>query len=434
MNNNDALASAWAVLEQAAVDYEGKPVGIIASVDDEQAETLNYNQVFVRDFFVSALALLTKGRSEPIRNFLLVCTELQSQVDDYSGFRPGRGLMPASFLVNEQGRLAADFGEKAIGRVTPTDSGLWWLILLRVYVKATDDTDILARKEIRQAVHLILELVTFTWVDTFPTLLVSDGSFMIDRRLGVYGYPLEIQVLLYGALRASHELFPDDEVLQKQAQHKLGELQVFIREFYWLTPDRLNQIYRFEKNAFGCRMVHDLNIQPNSIPKWLYEWLPDACGYFVGNVGPARMDFRVFMQGNLMAILFGLMDDKQAKMFLNLVEKRWDDLVGRMPLKLVYPAVEGRDWEILTSFDPKNIPWSYHNGGHWPFLLWSYTAACIGHDQLDKAQEAIKLARPRLLEDRWPEYYDGINGRLLGKEARRKQTWSAAGFVLLRKR
>ena len=28
----------------------------------------------------------------------------------------------------------------------------------------------------------------------FPTLLVTDGSCMIDRRMGIHGHPLEIQV------------------------------------------------------------------------------------------------------------------------------------------------------------------------------------------------------------------------------------------------
>jgi glycogen debranching enzyme len=35
--------------------------------------------------------------------------------------------------------LSADFGEHAIARVPPVDSCLWWIILLRAYVKATGD-------------------------------------------------------------------------------------------------------------------------------------------------------------------------------------------------------------------------------------------------------------------------------------------------------
>ena len=41
----------------------------------------------------------------------------------------------SSFKIeSENGRdtLESDFGEKAIGRVTPVDSSLWWLYLLRM--------------------------------------------------------------------------------------------------------------------------------------------------------------------------------------------------------------------------------------------------------------------------------------------------------------
>lgn len=50
--------------------------------------------------------------------------------------------MPASFKVlhdHEKNTdiMIADFGESAIGRVAPVDSGFWWIILLRAYCKAT---------------------------------------------------------------------------------------------------------------------------------------------------------------------------------------------------------------------------------------------------------------------------------------------------------
>ncbi|CAN1293827.1 Alkaline/neutral invertase CINV2 [Linum perenne] len=41
-----------------------------------------------------------------------------------------------------------------------------------------------------------------------------------------------------------------------------------------------------------------------------------------------------------------------------------DELVGEMPIKIAYPAIEG--------CDPKNTRWSYHNGGSWPGLSLSY--------------------------------------------------------------
>ena len=41
---------------------------------------------------------------------------------------------------------------------------------------------------------LILNLCLSDGFDMFPSLLVTDGSCMIDRRMGIHGHPLEIQV------------------------------------------------------------------------------------------------------------------------------------------------------------------------------------------------------------------------------------------------
>jgi hypothetical protein len=67
-----------------------------------------------------------------------------------------------------------------------------------------------------------------------------------------------------------------------------------------------------------------------------------------------------------MAILSSLATPDQASAIMDLFEERWEELVGDMPLKASYPALEGKEWQIVTGCDPKNTRWSYHNGGSWP--------------------------------------------------------------------
>jgi len=99
-------------------------------------------------------------------------------------------------------------------------------------------------------------------------------------------------------------------------------------------------------------------------------------------------------------------------------------------MKICFPAVQGRDWESITGCDPKNnIPWSYHNGGNWPVLLWMLAAAAQKTGRGELVHKALEIAEQRLLKDQWPEYYDGKHGRLIGKEARKFQTWTIAGFL-----
>lgn len=141
------------------------------------------------------------------------------------------------------------------------------------------------------------------------------------------------------------------------------------------------------------------------------------------------MDFRFFTLGNLWAIVSSLGTQKQNEGILNLIEAKWDDLMGQMPLKICYPALEYEEWRIITGADPKNTPWSYHNGGSWPTLLWQFTLACIKMGRRELAQKAVDLAEKRLAVDQWPEYYDTRSGRFIGKQSRLNQTWTIAGFL-----
>ncbi|MEN9567966.1 MAG: hypothetical protein RLZZ69_3162, partial [Cyanobacteriota bacterium] len=324
---------------------------------------------------------------------------------------------------------------EGIARVPPVDSCLWWIWLLRTYVKTTGDLALARQPEFQEGIRLILDMCLAHRFAMYPTMLVPDGAFMIDRRMGVYEHPLEIQVLFYAALKAAQELLlPDDcnQMCLNNVNRRLAILHYHVREYYWLDLQRLNEIYRFQEDEFGKEVANRFNIYPGSIPNWLTEWLPETGGYLAGNLGPGRMDFRFFALGNLLAIITSLASEAESQSIMNLIEQRWQDLVGNMPMKICFPAVEGEEWRVITGADPKNIPWSYHNGGNWPMLLWLLVAAAQKTGRIELAHSAIELAQEHLATDEWPEYYDGKSGRLIGKEARKYQTWTLAGLLVAR--
>ncbi|XP_042521097.1 alkaline/neutral invertase A, mitochondrial-like [Macadamia integrifolia] len=433
---------AWALLRSSIVSYCGSPVGTVAANDPTDNHPLNYDQVFIRDFVPSALAFMLKGEGEIVRNFLLHTLQLQSWEKTVDCYSPGQGLMPASFkartvpLEDSDGAfeevLDPDFGESAIGRVAPVDSGLWWIILLRAYGKITGDYTLQERVDVQTGIKLIMNLCLTDGFDMFPSLLVTDGSCMIDRRMGTHGHPLEIQALFYSALRCSREMLTlndGSKNLVRAINNRLSALSFHIREYYWLDMKKINEIYRYKTEEYSTDAINKFNIYPEQIPTWLVDWIPEKGGYLIGNLQPAHMDFRFFTLGNLWAIVSSLSTPKQNEGILNLIEAKWDDLVGHMPLKICYPALEYEEWRIITGSDPKNTPWSYHNSGSWPTLIWQFTLACIkmGHPEL--ARKAVNMAEQRLRVDQWPEYYDTKNGRFIGKQSRLFQTWTIAGFL-----
>ncbi|KAH7438314.1 hypothetical protein KP509_04G009700 [Ceratopteris richardii] len=429
------VAEAWENLRKSLVLFKGKPVGTIAALDSTE-EALNYNQVFVRDFVPSALAFLMNGEPDIVKNFLLKALRLQAREKRIDWFTLGEGVMPASFKVVPSAKgdtIVPDFGESAIGRVAPVDSGFWWIILLRAYTKSTGDYTLADMPDIQRGMRLILSICLAEGFDTFPTLLCADGCCMIDRRMGIYGAPIEIQALFFLALRCAKVLLkPEDggkEFLER-IEKRLQALSFHIRSYFWMDFQQLNIIYRYKTEEYSHTAVNKFNVIPDSIPDWVFDFMPMKGGYFIGNVSPARMDFRWFCLGNCIAILGSLATPEQEAAIMDLFEERWSDLIGEMPLKITYPALEGNEWKIVTGSDPKNTRWSYHNGGSWPVLLWLLTAASIKTGRPQIARRAIELVESRLSKDGWAEYYDGKRGRYVGKQARKFQTWSIAGYLV----
>ncbi|MEN8166754.1 MAG: glycoside hydrolase 100 family protein [Pseudomonadota bacterium] len=432
-----SLHSALGLLDDSIIHYRGEPVGTFAACDPNPVAA-NYTECFVRDFVPSALVFLMRGQPAIVQNFLTTVMRLRGQQPVLEGHGRSRGLMPASFKVvtlDGEERLEADFGERAIGRVIPVDSAMWWMFLLRAYLATTDDWAFVKGDEVQACMREILELYLRDRFESAPTLLVPDGSFMIDRRMGVYGYPLEIQALFYGMLLSARQLLscsgPETAMLEN-LDIRIRGLRGYVRRHYWVDRERLNEIHRFKAEEFGIDATNVLNVYPESIPEWMDGWLDMHAGYLVGNQGPGRVDFRFFTQGNLLAILFDLATPQESRKIMSLFELHWDELIGEMPLKIAYPALAGQEWMLQTGSDPKNVAWSYHNGGNWPVLIWPFVGAAVRTGHSDMAERALALLSERIEADKWPEYYDGKRGGLIGRRANFFQVWSATGFILAR--
>lgn len=440
-NTTSAIEAAYEVHERSIMMHDGKPIGTVAALHSGELAADNYSECFVRDFIPSALVFLADGRPEIVRNFLEIVLTLRTRQRMVAGHEIQPGVMPASFksVTTDGGNehIQADFGERAIGRVAPVDSMMWWIILLYIYEKGTGDKELAKRPEFQSTMAQILHLCLKDSFEVSPALLVPDACSMIDRRMGIYGHPIEIQALFFGVLRITHTLL---EIKDEQTKSLISTAIIrekallnYVRIFYWLDLDRLKEIHRYTTEEFGIDSINILNIYPESIPDWVPDWLPDEGGYLVGNVGASRMDFRYFALGNFLSIMFGLTSDVQAARIMKLYELRWDNLVGAMPVKICYPAMEGLEWQVRTGSDPKNVAWSYQNGGNWPALLWTFVAAAQKAGRADLAERAFNTAVNRLPDDNWPEYYDGRAGRLIGRRSNFMQVWSATSLILSHK-
>jgi beta-fructofuranosidase len=434
--------------ERTLVLARGRLVGSVAALEHPRSnQALNYGEVFLRDNVPVMMYLLLQGRFDIVRHFLEVCLDLQS-----SSYQT-RGVFPTSF-TEQNGNLIADYGQRSIGRITSVDASLWWPILCWLYIRRSQDRDFGASQKVQRGVQLLLDLVLHPSFEGTPVLFVPDCAFMIDRPMDVWGAPLEVEVLLYGSLKSCSHLM---ELAQQDRSSRLLEqrldltrqwihnLRSFLLKHYWVNSKTMQVLRRRPTEQYGDQQhQNEFNVQPQVIPDWLQDWLENRGGYLIGNMRTGRPDFRFYSLGNSLACLFGLLTAPQQRALFRLVLHNRSDLIAQMPMRICHPPMEATEWSNKTGADPKNWPWSYHNGGHWPSLLWYLGGAILLHEKLyPKADVLLMVQTKAMLEEcywsqfnqlpkqQWAEYFDGPTGTWVGQQARTYQTWTIVGFLLL---
>jgi len=446
------------LFEKLLVRLDGQFVGASAAISKKSHnfhldKDLNYGEIFIRDNVPVMIYLLVDGKYEIVRHFLDSCLQLQS-----IEFQT-RGIFPTSF-TDVDNHLIADYGQKAIGRVCSVDATLWWPILAYIYVQRTGDEVWAIKKEVQIGLQRFLELILHPQFRDSPTLYVPDGAFMIDRPMDVWGNPLEIQTLLYASLSGAASLIKMDleqkdstqsndftEIQRHQFNYAtawLKRLRRYLLTHYWVNNQTIQVLRRRPTEEYGASIANEYNIQIETIPHWLQDWLGDNGGYLIGNIRTGRPDFRFFTLGNCLGAIFDIISPLQQRSLFALFLRNRRSLFAQMPLRICHPPLESKDWRLITGFDRKNLPWCYHNGGHWPCLLWFFVLALLRYqnhcdglsinvsDSFEELlEESYQVFLVRLPQQQWAEYFDGPTGIWIGQQARVYQAWTIAGFLLV---
>jgi len=96
---------------------------------------------------------------------------------------------------------------------------------------------------------------------------------------------------------------------------------------------RLNEIAIRVKNLASKLLISSIFI-PNPF-RLVDRMVARAGGYLAGNLGSARMDFRFFALGGSGDLGF-LASAQESQQIMDLIEQRWHDLVGYMPVKIIF--------------------------------------------------------------------------------------------------
>lgn len=130
--------------------------------------------------------------------------------------------------------------------------------------------------------------------------------------------------------------------------------------------------------------------------------------------------------GNLLAIIFGLTDKKQAKKIISHIKK--NKINKPYPTKAIFPPINKRSkyWKEYYLDCDAGKPYHYLNAGIWPFIGGFYVLALIKLKKFREAESELKkLAESNLKGNAFPEWVNPLTKETHGK----LQAWSAGMYI-----
>jgi hypothetical protein len=127
--------------------------------------------------------------------------------------------------------------------------------------------------------------------------------------------------------------------------------------------------------------------------------------------------------GNLLAIIGGVADTRQARSILRLIELHG---APDFPVKALFPAVRPGNPDWREYYGELNQPDCYHNGGVWPFLGGFYVATLVATGELRHAAKVLERLESLNRAGEFNEWHDGRTGEPAGVCG---QAWSAGMYL-----
>ncbi|MDG4654569.1 amylo-alpha-1,6-glucosidase [Chryseobacterium arthrosphaerae] len=354
--------------------------GILASCERKD----NYARVWARDSMMTGITgILIKNRT--------ITDGLKKSIQTLVKHQAENGQIPS----NVDGEKVS-YGTLA-GR---TDATVWWIIGACEYILYSGDEDL--KKELKEKIDKAFSCLK-TWEFNQRGLLYSPlGGNWADEYV-TSGYVLYDNVLRYWAFRTAAKVYED-----AQLQSLAGTTKELIEN-------------NFRKNDKADR-YHEAAYQKASEKPYLWASL-NGNGY----------DERFDLAGNALAVLLGLelnLDD-----FTRFLEELKLQS-GHWMLPVFYPIIfpDDADWNLLEnnySYQFKNHPYHFHNGGSWPIHLgW----LCLGLKKRGYDEIPLKILNQyeELLTEKGADFREYYSTDQLIPSGTEFLCFSASGYLLMK--
>lgn len=373
---SSAYVNAIALLREAVT-----PAGFVASVTDRD----NYKRLWARDSMLAGLAAV-------VSNDPILISAFKHSLQTLAKYQGTAGQI-ASNIETSTGKVS--YGGSA-GRV---DATLWFIIGCGQYYLHTHDEATLT--ELTPALQRALAVAQAWEFNGRGLLYVPDtGDWADEYTQG--GYVLYDQLLYWRAQREYSRMF-------KQPAPAADQLRNIIQVNYWLTPKLKRDPHIYHQ------AVYDL---APTLPYWAESFSP--FGY--------RSQFDSW--ANLLAGTLGFTTNDQGQQIDQFVAEHFAERTHYL-LPAFYPVITEQDpaWANLTqsySFDFKNRPHYYHNGGLWPMITGWYVLDLVRRGNIPLAQKYLD----GMAVANGDTFYEYRVGDTYQPDGTIKLAWNAALYVM----
>jgi len=363
------------VIENAISDR-----GILASAENRD----NYARVWSRDSMMTGITGIL------IENKMIV-EGLKKSIQTLADYQADNGQIPS----NVHGKKAS-YGT-LVGR---TDATIWWIIGTCEYIAYSKDENL--KDDLKNQIYLAFSCLK-SWEFNQRGLLYSPlGGNWADEYV-TSGYVLYDNVLRYWALKNAAEVY-EDEQLKSLAE----------------TTKKLIEANFRKNNADGEKYHKTAYLKANVKP------------YFWASLNANGYDERFDLAGNALAVLLGFdLNLENFSQFLEQVSREFNHWMLPVFYPIIFP--EDADWQLLEnnySYDFKNNPYQFHNGGSWPIYLgW----LCLGLKKRGYTEIPAKILKQYegLLVEKGVGFKEYYSTDQLIPSGTDQLCFSASGYLLM---
>ncbi len=377
------------------------PDGFLAS----PTASANYRRIWARDGAILALAALLTGDEE------LIATARQTFLT-LVRYQGPQGEIPSN-VDPVTGRVS--YGGTT-GRI---DADLWLVIGCGEYWQATGDSGLLetllpALEKVRFLLGawefncrgLLYVPLTGDWADEY----LHQGYVLYDQLL--YLQAQRTLARMHAAVHGS----PDHSL-----QERIGRLRHLIRANYW-----------FDGNGIPEDAYHEVLYR-----KGLQAAAHCASRYWMASFAPSGYSYRFDAFANVLASLLDVANEAQSRAVDAFIAG--ETINEALPLlPAFHPVIEpvDEDWkdlQVMFSYNFKNRPYEFHNGGLWPMVTGFYVADLARRQRVEAAErclQAVHRANALSMDGEPWSFPEFVHGRSLAPGGTRHQGWSATGAII----